>query len=80
MATRCKFVCSNVKKMKHWNQPTEGPIRFLFEAEFHGVTGGSEENKSFFEATPTASLKIGVYKEDVFEPGKEYYLDIGEAQ
>lgn len=79
MATRCKFVCANVKKMKHWNQPTDGSIRFLYEAEFSGVTGGSEENKKFYEATPSSNLKIGIYKEDVFEPGKEYFIDIVEA-
>lgn len=64
-----------MRKFKSWNQN----LPFVFESEFLAVTVGSSENKAFFNATPTGSLKIGVYKEDVFEVGKEYYLDILEA-
>lgn len=74
--TQCKFVCQSVTKRRHWDQNEK---RFLFEAEFTAVSGGSEENRKFFEATPSGSIKIGIYKEDIFEPGKEYYLDMREA-
>ncbi|HEV3118477.1 MAG TPA: hypothetical protein VGY58_15615 [Gemmataceae bacterium] len=80
MTTRCKFLCTAVKKMK--NQYAYGDPKapsFLYEAAFSCVYGGSEENKRFFQYTPSGSLTIGVYKEDVFEPGKEYYLDITPA-
>jgi len=75
MITRCKFVCNSVKKMKGWS----GVSSFLYEAEFTAVSQGSEENKSFFQYTPSGHLSVGTYKEDVFEVGKEYYLDITEA-
>lgn len=74
--TQCKFVCQSVTKRKHWDR---NETRFLFEAEFTAVSSGSEENRKFFEATPSGSIKIGVYREDIFEPGKEYYLDIRDA-
>ena len=74
MATRCKFTCMAVKKMHNRN-----PDRFLYEAEFSAVYGDSEENKKFFEWTPSGSLRVGIYKEDVFMPGKDYYIDIFEA-
>jgi hypothetical protein len=57
-----------------------GAGRTLYEAEFNAVTDGSEENKKFFEWTPSGSLKIGVYREDIFQPGQDYYLDISEAK
>lgn len=75
MTTRCKFICNSVKKMKGWS----GVDGFQYEAEFMAVTSGSEENKKFFQYTPTGRLTVGIYKEDVFEVGKEYYLDISEA-
>ena len=39
---------------------------------------GSEENKAFWDATPTGSLQLGVVNQAAwsqFELGKEYYLD-----
>ena len=73
---RCKYVCQKVAKSRHWDRSGK---RFLYEAEFSAVTDGSEENKKFFEYTPTGSLTVGTYKEDHFEPGKSYYIDIPEA-
>jgi hypothetical protein len=61
--------------MKGWS----GVQSFLYEAAFSAVTDGSTENKEFFQYTPSGSLTIGVYKEDVFEVGKEYYIDVFEA-
>jgi len=75
--TRCKFHCSSVKKMAY--RQDGGTDRMLYEAEFYAVSTGSDENKKFFEWTPSGSLKIGVYKEDLFEPGKDYYLDMSLA-
>lgn len=74
--TRCKYVRQKVVKSRHWNRAED---RFLFEAEFAAVTDGSDENKKFFEFTPSGSLKVGTYREDIFVPGKEYYIDISEA-
>lgn len=71
LVTRCKFQCVSVRKYKGWS----GTPPFVYEYEFQAVTGNSEENKLFFASTPSGSLKIGAVREDIFEPGHEYYLD-----
>jgi hypothetical protein len=75
MTTRAKFVCTGVRKYRHWDR-RKG---FLYDAEMMPVTSGSEENKQFFEATPAGKLEISTLREDFFEPGKEYYLDFTPA-
>lgn len=51
---------------------------------FSAVTDGSEENKSFSDATPNLSLNMtispGKPAADSFEQGKEYYLDFSPAE
>lgn len=48
----------------------------MYEAEFNVVTGdNSPENARFFASTPTGTIKIGVVREDVFEPGRAYFVD-----
>ena len=74
--TRCKFICYSVTKRKGYNATVPA---FTYDAEFGAVTSGSEENKSFFAATPTGNLKLGTYTPDAFTPGKEYYIDITEV-
>ena len=74
--TRCKFHCQSVRKFATREGLEE---KFVYEAEFSAVYDGSEENKEFFKWTPSGSLKIGVYKEDVFQPGKDYYVDLTEV-
>lgn len=46
---------------------------------FHAVVDDSEENKSFFEATPSGILQLQIMKDQHFKQGKEYYIDIIEA-
>lgn len=72
MSTRCKFRCNSARKYLGYNN---GP-KFMYEYEFMAVTGDSEENKSFFASTPSGSAKFSVVRDDVFEPGKDYYFDI----
>lgn len=71
---RCKFKCTEVTKRTHWNP--KDPGRFLYTAEFSVVIADGDENKKFFEATPSGTLKVGTFKEDHFQPGKEYFIDI----
>jgi hypothetical protein len=71
---RAKFRCDEVTKTKS----NDG--KFLYTAKFSAVHSGSDENKNFFEYTPYGNLQLGTYKEDYFEPGKEYYLDFIEAK
>jgi len=75
MKVQCKFQCNCVTKRAEWNNSDA----FVYEAEFSAVTTGSEENKEFFKYTPNGSLKVGVYKDDLFQPGKFYYINIEEA-
>lgn len=80
MTTRCKFYCSSVKKIANWEIQRNPEVpEFSYIAEFHAVTSGSAENDSFFKYTPAGRLEVGLYKEDRFVPGKEYYLDISLA-
>lgn len=76
MVTRCKFHCTSVTKQKHWDKRDT----FLYSAEFQVVYNDSPENAIFFDATPIGSLKLGSYKQDAFEPGKEYFIDIAVAE
>lgn len=74
MQTRCKFECTGVTKQKGW-----GEHKFIWSAELTAVVSGSEENKEFFAATPTGSLRLATIRNEVFEPGRFYYIDISEA-
>lgn len=76
MTVRCKFRCTEVTKRTHWDTKKGG---YLYSAKFAPVYDGSEENKKFYEATPSGSLEVGTYKQDVFAPGQEYYIDITPA-
>jgi hypothetical protein len=83
MITRCKFHCHSVTKRQHSNYNYEtkaNDLSFVFSAEMSPVMGNSEENKKFFASTPTGEFKVGTIREDVFEPGKDYYLDISLAE
>ena len=73
--TRCKFECVSVTKRKGWGQHAT-----LHDAEFTAVMSGSEENESFFAATPVGKLNVATVVPDVFEVGKSYYLDISAAE
>ena len=73
MTVRCKFKCTEVTKREAWSG-SDGP--FHYDATFHAVTGGSEDNESFFAATPSGELKVSTLKADHFEPGKEYFVDL----
>jgi hypothetical protein len=76
MTIRCKYRCTEVTKRTSWDK-SKG---FLYTAKFTPVMEGSAENKRFYEATPSGSLEIGTYKEDHFEVGKEYYIDLTLAE
>ncbi len=68
--TRCKFKCDNVTAYAGGQK----------DVTMSPVTGGSDENKSFWAASPSGSFKLGWVNPNVdFQPGKEYYLDIQEA-
>lgn len=53
-------------------------LRYMFK--FSPVREGSAENLIFFDATPNGTLELSVLKGDLFEVGKEYYLDLEVAK
>jgi len=53
--------------------------KFIYTYEFSAVYSGSAENERFFAYTPSGQLNVGAFKDDLFEPGKEYYIDITAA-
>lgn len=72
---RCKFKCDTVSKSKHWDLQKD----FLYEVRMSAVTNGSDENKSFWAATPGGQIQFNSIVDSSFEPGKEYYIDISIA-
>lgn len=75
MATRLKVICNELTKRVHWDK-SKG---FLGGVKLSPVSSGSDENKRFFEATPTGSMEFGTVNQDAlaeFEPGAEYYVTI----
>ncbi len=72
---RAKFVVVSVTRRKHWDQ---GVAPFISEIELGAVTGGSPENKEFFAASPSGTLKLGVLNEkaaEQFTPGQHFFID-----
>lgn len=71
MNIRAKMYCSNVE-----------PIGNQESVNLEAVVSGSDENKSFSDATPSASLRMTISNpsaQGAFEVGKEYYLDFTPA-
>ena len=64
-------------KSEAWDKAKFGP--FLYSAKFGPVCSGSPENEMFYAATPGGQLDVSTISRDLFEPGKEYYLDITEV-
>lgn len=80
MTVRLKVTCVEVVERKvgtGWY--TKDKSGKLGELRFSAVTGGSPENDSFFNSTPTANVDFkatNIRILDGFEIGKEYYVDI----
>lgn len=66
---RCKFVCNSISEFTTSYSYNLSPVY------------ASEENKTYWEATPSGSfnVNINISKGKLFQVGKEYYLDISEA-
>jgi len=77
MTVRAKFQCIGVTKRRGW----QDDIPFVYDAEFQAVTNssGTDENKSFFAATPAGSIKLSTVRDDLFQVGEYYYVDFAAA-
>lgn len=77
MATvRCKF------KMHSVTQHQWGDGKVVWDAEFSAVYGDKpdSENRAFWDATPSGTLKLTTIKQMPWVIGEEYYLDITPAK
>lgn len=72
---RCKFKCMSKREFEGWSG-TKSP---LYDYSFNVVTSGSDENKKFWEYTPSGTFNITSITDDQFKVGKEYYIDLQEA-
>jgi hypothetical protein len=81
MMTRAKFYCTSVLKTLQNAPDKDGKysLRTVFAYKFQVVSSGSEENKNYFASTPSGSIELSALREDLFEIGKEYYLDFTPA-
>jgi hypothetical protein len=71
MSVRAKFRVPEIAK-------TEYGTRIVMRA----VTSGSEENKAFFKATPSAEMSLATVNEEAaaqFTVGGEFYVDFTPA-
>ena len=81
---RCKFTCVSVTKRKAWSGASG---EFVFDAEFQAVTKhntavigeAADENAAFWAATPSGTLKVATVRQDHFEVGRDYFLDLTPA-
>lgn len=71
---RAKFVCQSITKT------ARHPTGFTWNYRFNVVYAGSEENKAFWEATPSGSIELNGIRDDLFEVGHEYYVDFITAE
>lgn len=76
---RCKLICIGTREYVGSVRDGKDSRQLLHEASFYAVTSGSDENKAFFSATPTATLTIGSHSITAFQAGKSYYVDLTEA-
>lgn len=79
MSVRAKFICNSITHTKHWDK-NKGLVATI---KLNPVNGSNDENKAFFDATPSGEISLGIIKEEVakkFEIGAEYYIDFTKAE
>lgn len=79
MGVRAKFVVQSITRNQHWDK-SKGEFQTI---KLSPVTSGSEENKAFYEATPSGTVELATINPEAgnyFELGKEYYLDFTKAE
>jgi len=77
MTVRAKFKVQSIMTTGRWNGPG-----LMGTVKLNPVSGNSEENKRFYEATPSGSIELGTINEDAlrqFAIGQEFYVDFTPA-
>lgn len=78
MTVRAKFRVQAITRRQHWDR-AKGEIQTITLAP---VTDGSEENKSFYAATPAGQIELGTVNGEAakeFDLGAEFYVDFTPA-
>lgn len=78
MSVRAKFKVESVTTRANWQRDKGhiGTVRLV------PVMDGSEENKRFYDATPSGAIELGTINQDAlkqFEIGREFYVDFTPA-
>ena len=71
MNVQAKFKCTSMTKQEDWSK--KGPYQYSYK--FSAVTSGSPENETFWKYTPSGTIDISAIRDDLFEVGKEYYVN-----
>lgn len=77
-SVRAKFVVQSVTYRQLWSDKTKR----IGTIEFGVVSGGSDEDKAFFAATPGGSIKLDTVNEAAIAAlplGKAFYVDFTSA-
>jgi hypothetical protein len=78
MSVKAKFICNTISKSKFSKQDC-GSAKVILTP----VTSGSDENKEFWQYTPSGHLEMTIKNEAAekyFEVGEEYYLTFEKAE
>lgn len=78
MSVRAKFKVSKIEITGNTTDERE-----LGTVHLSPVTGGSEENKKFYNYTPCGGMTLGTLNAEAlkqFKVGKEYYVDFTPAE
>lgn len=78
MTVRAKFKVDSITTRAHW-QRDKGNIGVV---KLVPVMGDSEENKRFYDASPSGSIELGTINAQAlaqFEIGQEFYVDFTPA-
>jgi hypothetical protein len=78
MIVRAKFVVNSVTYRQHWQDRSKR----IGTVELSVVSGGSDENKAFFAATPGGSIKLETLNQaaiDALPLDKAFYVDFTPA-
>jgi hypothetical protein len=79
MSVRAKFKVDSITRTKHWDK-SKGEIQTI---KLSPVSSGSQENTSFYAATPSGQISLDTLNEEAgrqFELGVEYYIDFTKAE
>lgn len=76
---KLKFRVTEKTTREHWDK-SKG---LLGTVKLHPVTGGSEENTAFYEATPSGCIEFGTINQaalDALEIGAEFDVTLDRAR